>query len=50
MLLPPWIGQHTIFQQLITLRESLELLLKFTSEFTSSEDTVNHEKESLNKK
>ena len=32
------------FSTIDHFEESLELLLKFTSEFTSSEDTVNHEK------
>ncbi len=44
MLLQPWRRQHIIFLPLTTLRSLLELLLKFTSSFTSSEDSVNHEK------
>ena len=38
------------FSTLDNFEESLELLLNFTSSFTSSEDAVNHEKELLNKK
>ena len=49
MLLQPWRRQHIIFLP-DHFEESLELLLKFTSSFTSSEDSVNHEKELLNKK
>ena len=44
MLLQHWRRQHIIFSTLDHFEESLELLLKFTSSFTSSEDAVNHEK------
>ena len=38
------------FSTLDHFEESLELLLKFTSNFTSSEDAVNHEKRIIDKK